>query len=225
MPNYAARALAPATNVLQVAGCPINMARHRRCRSQRLRAGRTTCPVLRVHAGWQLRTDSAPFDVDGVIILGGQDPATDAATRRAPVSDGSHPDESEQDSMALTVAGGHRGAVPGRRAPARAQGLTDVIHIAWSHWRTRRCAGSAAGVRKAYDIEPVVLQPDLGLPRDGYDVMRAAPIAAGDSGERPAAFGDALYLRTCSGSRAMRSSRRHPTALTPTRPPRRSTSP
>ena len=125
----------------------------------------------------QLRNDFAPFDVDGVIILGGQDPTIDVAIesgKRFPTV------------LVLTSEKGLDGistvAVDNVRVARLAtehllaQGLTDVVHVSgpagWSDAQMRRLGYEQACA--SYDIEPVVLQPDSWDSRDGYDVMRAA---------------------------------------------------
>ena len=125
----------------------------------------------------QLRNDFAPFDVDGAIILGGQDPTIDVA-----IESGKRfptvlvlTSEKGLDGISTVAVDNVRGA---RLATEHllAQGLTDVVHISgpagWSDAQMRRLGYEQAC--QAYDTEPVVLQPDSWDSRDGYDVMRAA---------------------------------------------------
>ena len=125
----------------------------------------------------QLRSDFAPFDVDGVIILGGQDPTIDVAIEAG----GRFPtvlvltSEKGLDGISTVAVDNVRGA---RLATEHllAQGLTDVVHIAgplgWSDAQMRRLGYEQAC--ESYGVTPAVLQPDSWDSRDGYDVMRAA---------------------------------------------------
>ena len=156
VPNYAARALA--ANASSQAGYHVSLS-------------------YAYGPDGQLRNDFAPFDVDGVIILGGQDPTIDVA-----IESGKRfptvlvlTSEKGLDGISTVAVDNVRGA---RLATEHllAQGLTDVVHISgpagWSDAQMRRLGYEQAC--QAYDIEPVVLQPDSWDSRDGYDVMRAA---------------------------------------------------
>ena len=125
----------------------------------------------------QLRSDFAPFDVDGVIILGGQDPTIDVA-----IESGKRfptvlvlTSEKGLDGISTVAVDNVRGA---RLATDHllAQGLTDVVHISgpagWSDAQMRRLGYEQACA--SYGIEPVVLASDSWDSRDGYDVMHAA---------------------------------------------------
>ena len=168
VPNYAARALAAKrTNVLQVVLAAPMFHGHGRVLLSILNASSQAGYHVSLSYAYgpdgQLRNDFAPFDVDGVIILGGQDPTIDVAI------------EAGLDGISTVAVDNVRGA---RLATEHllAQGLTDVVHICgptgWSDAQMRRLGYEQAC--EGYGIEPVVLQPDSWDSRDGYDVMRAA---------------------------------------------------
>ena len=84
VPNYAARALAAKrTNVLQVVLAAPMFHGHGRVLLSILNASSQAGYHVSLSYAYgpdgQLRNDFAPFDVDGVIILGGQDPTIDVA--------------------------------------------------------------------------------------------------------------------------------------------------
>ena len=84
VPNYAARALAAKrTNVLQVVLAAPMFHGHGRVLLSILNASAQAGYHVSMSYAYgpdgQLRNDFAPFDVDGVIILGGQDPTIDVA--------------------------------------------------------------------------------------------------------------------------------------------------
>lgn len=152
----------------------------------------------------QLRSDFAPFDVDGVIILGGQDPTIDVAIESGKRFPTVLVLTSEQglDGISTVAVDNVRGA---RLATEHllAQGLTDVVHIAgpsgWSDAQMRRRGYVQAC--EAYGITPVILQPDSWDSRDGYDVMRAAgrlPQGIQTANDQ-LALGAMRYIYECGG--------------------------
>ena len=182
VPNYAARALAAKrTSILQVVLAAPMYHGHGTVLLSILNASAQAGYHVSLSYAYgpdgQLRSDFAPFDVDGVIILGGQDPTIDVAIEAGKRFPTVLILTSEQglDGISTVAVDNVRGA---RLAAEHllAQGLTDVIHIAgpsgWSDAQMRRIGYEQAC--KAYDIEPVVLQPDSWDSRDGYDVMHAA---------------------------------------------------
>ena len=182
VPNYAARALAAKrTNVLQVVLAAPMFHGHGRVLLSILNASSQAGYHVSLSYAYgpdgQLRNDFAPFDVDGVIILGGQDPTIDVAIeagKRFPTVL-VLTSEKGLDGISTVAVDNVRGA---RLATEHllAQGLTDVVHICgpagWSDAQMRRLGYEQAC--QAYGIEPVVLHPDSWDSRDGYDVMRAA---------------------------------------------------
>ena len=153
VPNYAARALAAKrTNVLHVVLAAPMFHGHGRVLLSILNASSQAGYHVSLSYAYgpdgQLRNDFAPFDVDGAIILGGQDPTIDVA-----IESGKRfptvlvlTSEKGLDGISTVAVDNVRGA---RLATEHllAQGLTDVVHI---------------------------LRPDSWDSRDGYDVMRAA---------------------------------------------------
>jgi len=151
-----------------------------------------------------LRSDFAPFDVDGVIILGGQDPTIDVAIESGKRFPTVLVLTSEQglDGISTVAVDNVRGA---RLATEHllGQGLTDVVHIAgpsgWSDAQMRRRGYVQAC--EAYGITPAILQPDSWDSRDGYDVMRAAgrlPQGIQTANDQ-LALGAMRYIYECGG--------------------------
>ena len=177
VPNYAARALAAKrTNVLQVVLAAPMFHGHGRVLLSILNASSQAGYHVSLSYAYgpdgQLRNDFAPFDVDGVIILGGQDPTIDVAIeagKRFPTVL-VLTSEKGLDGISTVAVDNVRGA---RLATEHllAQGLTDVVHISgpvgWSDAQMRRIGYEQACA--SYDIEPVVLEPDSWDSRDGYD--------------------------------------------------------
>lgn len=175
MPNYAARALAAKrTNVLQVVLAAPMFHGHGRVLLSILNASSQAGYHVSLSYAYgpdgQLRNDFAPFDVDGVIILGGQDPTIDVAIeagKRFPTVL-VLTSEKGLDGISTVAVDNVRGA---RLATEHllAQGLTDVVHISgpvgWSDAQMRRIGYEQACA--SYDIEPVVLEPDSWDSRDG----------------------------------------------------------
>ena len=172
VPNYAARALAAKrTNVLQVVLAAPMFHGHGRVLLSILNASSQAGYHVSLSYAYgpdgQLRNDFAPFDVDGVIILGGQDPTIDVAIeagKRFPTVL-VLTSEKGLDGISTVAVDNVRGA---RLATEHllAQGLTDVVHICgpagWSDAQMRRLGYEQACQAYSWDS------------RDGYDVMRAA---------------------------------------------------
>lgn len=181
VPNYAARALASnRTGVLHVLLAAPMFHGHGRVLLAVLNASSQAGYHVSLSYAYspdgRLRSDIAPFDVDGVVILGGQDPTVEMAVavgQRVPTVL-VLTSEKGLDGVSTVAIDNVRGA---RIATEHLldQGLTDVVHISgpegWSDAVMRRIgyqrACAQAGVR------PRVLVPDSWDSRDGYDAMRA----------------------------------------------------
>ena len=209
VPNYAARALAAKrTNVLQVVLAAPMFHGHGTVLLSILNASAQAGYHVSLSYAYgpdgQLRSDFAPFDVDGVIILGGQDPTIDVAIESGKRFPTVLVLTSEQglDGISTVAVDNVRGA---RLATEHllAQGLTDVVHIAgpsgWSDAQMRRRGYVQAC--EAYGITPAILQPDSWDSRDGYDVMRAAgrlPQGIQTANDQ-LALGAMRYIYECGG--------------------------
>ncbi len=171
VPNYAARALAAKrTNVLQVVLAAPMFHGHGTVLLSILnasaQAGYHVSLSYAYGADGQLRNDFTPFDVDGVIILGGQDPTIDVA-----IESGKRfptvlmlTSEKGLDGISTVAVDNVRGA---RLAAEHllAQGLTDVDpHLrVRPAGRTRRCADSATSRR----ARPTASNPSSFSPTRG----------------------------------------------------------
>ncbi len=179
-PNFAARSLAgKRTGVLHVALAAPMFHGH----------GLTLLSVLNAAAGagfhvsmsntWvhdgRLNEEIAPFDVDAVVILGGQDPTIDMALRLGQKVPTVHLLGSEQhlEGVSTVAVDNVRGSQLATEHLVR-QGLADLFHlggpVTWGDAGTRR-QGYETVCREA-GLDPRLLHADSWNARDGYDIMR-----------------------------------------------------
>ncbi|MDC4232114.1 LacI family transcriptional regulator [Actinomyces sp. B33] len=178
-PNYAARALASKrTGVLHVLLAAPMFHGHGRVLLSVLdaasQAGYHVSMSNAYGADGMPASQMAPFDVDGVVILGGQDPTIDLAIdigrRRHTVL--VLTSEHGLDGISTVAIDNVRGA---RLATEHllTQGVEDLVHIAgprgWSDAVGRRLGFEQACADAG--VEPRVVQADSWNSQDGYDAM------------------------------------------------------
>ncbi|WP_115728665.1 LacI family DNA-binding transcriptional regulator [Actinomyces culturomici] len=180
-PNYAARALASnRTGVLHILLAAPMFHGHGRVLLSVVNAGSEAGYHVSLSNAYRpdgiLRTDVAPFDVDGVVILAGQDPTVDLAVeigKRVPtvlVLTSEH----GLDGISTASIDNVRGARLATDHLLR-QGVRDIVHIAgprgWSDATMRQ-----RGFLQACDehgVEGRVVEAFSWNSQDGYDAMRS----------------------------------------------------
>ncbi|WP_022868468.1 LacI family DNA-binding transcriptional regulator [Schaalia vaccimaxillae] len=182
-PNYAARALASnRTGVLHVLLAAPMFHGHGRVLLSVLNAGSQAGYHVTLSnaygADGTLGSDLAPFDVDGVVILGGQDPTIEMAIeigQRLPTVL-CLTSESRLDGISTVSIDNVRGAKLATEHLLH-QGITDIIHIAgplgWSDAVMRRQGFELACAEAGVDGRVVV--SDSWNSGDGYDAMSSLP--------------------------------------------------
>lgn len=180
-PNYAARALASKkTGVLHVLLAAPMFHGHGRVLLSVLNAGSEAGYHVSLSNAYRpdgaLRSDVAPFDVDGVVILAGQDPTVELAIdigKRIPtclvLSS-----EKELDGISTASIDNVKGSRLATEHLLR-QGVTDILHIAgprtWSDAVMRR-QGFMQACEEA-GVEGGVIESFTWNSQDGYDAMRS----------------------------------------------------
>ncbi len=180
-PNYAARALASKkTGVLHVLLAAPMFHGHGRVLLSVLNAGSEAGYHVSLSNAYRpdgaLHTEVAPFDVDGVVILAGQDPSVELAIeigKRIPTC---LLLSSEKNLEGISTASIDN--VRGSRLAAEhllRQGVSDIVHIAgprnWSDAVMRR-QGFIQACEEA-GVEGQVIESFSWNSHDGYDVMRS----------------------------------------------------
>ena len=180
-PNYAARALASnRTGVLHVLLAAPMFHGHGRVLLSVLNAGSQAGYHVTLSnayaADGTLSSELAPFDVDGVVILGGQDPTIEMAIevgQRLPTVL-CLTSERDLDGISTVSIDNVRGAKLATEHLLH-QGVTDVLHIAgptgWSDAVMRRQGFEQACADAG--VEPRVIVSDSWNSQDGYDAMRS----------------------------------------------------
>lgn len=180
-PNYAARALAAKrTGVLHVLLAAPMFHGHGRVLLSVLNAGSEAGYHVSLSNAYRpdgmLRTEVAPFDVDGVVILAGQDPTVELAIeigKRVPtclVLTSEH----GLDGISTASIDNVRGARLATDHLLR-QGVKDVVHIAgpagWSDATMRRQGFLQACEERG--VEGRIIESFSWNSQDGYDAMRS----------------------------------------------------
>lgn len=182
-PNYAARALAAhRTGVLHVLLAAPMFHGHGRVLLSVLNAGSEAGYHVSLSNAYRpdgrLGHEVAPFDVDGVVILAGQDPSVDMAVdigKRVPtvlVLTSEH----DLDGISTVSIDNVRGA---RLAAEHllSQGITDILHVAgpagWSDAVMRRQGFVQAC--EDYGVDGRIITSYSWNSQDGYDAMSALP--------------------------------------------------
>lgn len=180
-PNLAARALASnRTGVLHVLLAAPMFHGHARVLVSVLHAGAQAGYHVSLSNAYGVdgvgMDDVTPFNVDGVIILGGQDPTVELALeigRRLPTVL-VLTSERKMDSISTVAVDNVRGAKLATEHLLR-QGLTDLMHISgprgWSDAVGRR-RGFELACQEA-GIQGRIIESDSWNAQDGYDVLRS----------------------------------------------------
>ena len=180
-PNYAARALASnRTGVLHVLLAAPMFHGHGRVLLSVLNAGSEAGYHVSLSNAYGpdgvLRSDVAPFDVDGVVILAGQDPSVELAVeigKRVPTVVALS-SERGLDGISTVSIDNVRGARLATEHLLR-EGVADIVHIAgprsWSDAVMRQRGFLEAC--EARGVEGRVVEAYSWNPQDGYDAMRS----------------------------------------------------
>ncbi|WP_034285210.1 LacI family DNA-binding transcriptional regulator [Schaalia suimastitidis] len=182
-PNFAARSLATnKTGVLHVALAAPMFHGHGRTLLSVLNAAALAGFNVSMSNTWNAegntQRDIAPFDVDGIVILGGQEPTIDLALRAATKVPtvlllGS---EHDLDGVSTVAVDNVRGSYLASSHLLR-MGITDLAHLggpgSWGD-SGKRQKGFEQACRE-FGVKAPVFPADSWNARDGYDAVRSLP--------------------------------------------------